>query len=63
MELVIIAWVGTALLMVAELREFVGRRRFISGMAESSSALFTSARTTTARSWAAENENFYDAAA
>ena len=63
MELVVIALFGTALLMAAELREFVLRRRFIFVSAEPVSAPSASARAPGTTLWAAEEENFYDAAA
>jgi hypothetical protein len=63
MELVIIALVGTALLMAAELREFVMGGRSISATAESSalrSALSTQA--SDAESEAKKIEHIYDEA-
>lgn len=64
MELILIAFVGTGLLMAAELGYFVQRRRPTSVTAEASSAvsrLFTRSRAV--RSWAAEYADFYDEAA
>ena len=64
MELVLIAFVGTVVLMAAELGHFLERRRPISVTAEASSAvsrLFTRSRA--AKSWAADYADFYDEAA
>ena len=64
MELALIAFVGTVLLMAAELGHFVGRRRPTSVTAEASSAvsrLF--ARSRAAKSWAEDYADFYDDAA
>ena len=64
MELVLIAFVGTVLLMTVELGHFVERRRPTSVTAEASSSvsrLF--ARSRAAKSWAADYADFYDEAA
>ena len=64
MELALIAFVGTVLLMAAELGHFVQRRRPPAVTAEASSGvsrLF--ARSRAARSWAADYADFYDEAA
>jgi hypothetical protein len=64
MELAIIAFVGTVLLMAAELRHYVRRRRPTALTAEASSAvsrLF--ARSRAAKSWAEDYADFYDEAA
>ncbi len=64
MELASIAFVGTALMMAAELGHFIGHRRPTSVTAEASSAvsrLF--ARSRAAKSWAADYADFYDEAA
>jgi hypothetical protein len=64
MELILIAFVGTALLMVAELRDFIQRGRTHSVATESFSARSHSAtRVPAHKSVAAENDDFYDAAA
>ena len=64
MELILIAFVGTALLMTAELRDFFLRGRTHSVAAESFSARSHSvARVPAYKSVAAENDRFYDAAA
>jgi hypothetical protein len=64
MELIFIGFVGTGLLMAAELGDFVERRRPTSVTVEASSAvsrLF--ARSRAAKSWAADYADFYDEAA
>ena len=64
MELVLIAFLGTVLLMAAELGYFVRRRRPTSVTAEASSSvsrLF--ARSRAAKSWAEEYADYYDEAA
>ena len=64
MELAFIAFVGTVLLMAAELGYFVERRRPTSVTSEASagvSRLF--ARSRAAKSWAADYADFYDEAA
>ena len=64
MELVLIAFIGTVLLMTAELRDFVRRRGNNSLSVEFSSAPETTAsRSLTNQSRGARNEDFYDAAA
>jgi hypothetical protein len=60
MELALIAFVGTALLMAAELGHFAGRRRPTSVTAEASSAAPLFARSRAAKSWAADYADFYD---
>jgi hypothetical protein len=63
-ELALIAFVGTALLMAAELGDFLEHRRPTSVTTEASSAvsrLF--ARSRAAKSWSAEYADFYDEAA
>lgn len=64
MELVLIAFLGTLLLMAAELGYFVRHRRPTSLTTEASSAvtrLFVRSRA--AKSWAEEYADFYDEAA
>jgi len=64
MELILIAFVGTALLMVAELRDFIQRRRTYAVAAESYCARSHSAsRVPAHEAVAADNDCFYDAAA
>jgi hypothetical protein len=64
MELVLIAFVGTVLLMTAELRDFVRRGRSNSLSVVSSSAPdASSSRFAAKQSESAENEDFYEAAA
>lgn len=64
MELVLIAFVGTLLLMAAELHDFVQRGRRHSITAPSSSAPSRlGTRAPAAKSVAREKEYFYDAAA
>jgi hypothetical protein len=64
MELVLIAFVGTVLLLTAELRDFVRRRGNNALSVEFSSAPYvTSSRYFANESRRAENEDLYDAAA
>lgn len=64
MELVLTGFIGTALLMAAELREFVERGRPGSISAESSSVPSRlEPRVSTPKSVAREKEYLYDAAA
>jgi hypothetical protein len=63
MELVLIAFVGTALLMAAELREFVQRRRTTSSITATSSTVMSSGRVPAYKARATTNEDLYDAAA
>jgi len=64
MELAFIAFVGTVLLMAAELRDFVQRGRVHSVTGESFSARsHPAARGPAHKSVAAQNDYFYDAAA
>jgi hypothetical protein len=64
MELILIAFVGTALLMAAEFRDFVRRGRTSAVAAESFPARSHSAtRVSAPKSVAAENDDCYDAAA
>jgi hypothetical protein len=64
MELVLIAFVGTLLLMAAELRDFIRRGRRHSISAEPISApTHLGTRATTAKSASRDEEDFYDAAA
>lgn len=62
MELVLIAFIGTALLMGAELRDFVQCRATTLVTAEPSSAL-SSGRVPAYKSRETVNKDFYDAAA
>jgi hypothetical protein len=64
MKLALIAFIGTVLLMAAELGYFFERRRPTSVTAEASSGvtrLF--ARSRAVKSWAADYADFYDEAA
>jgi hypothetical protein len=61
MELVVIGFVGTALLMAAELRDFARRGRSTAVTLDTSSTL--PRPSTKAKSWAEAHKDFYDKAA